>query len=412
MANTKDRFKAELLRLKAQLGRVPTTDEWDTKAKISRRQVVKEFHSYSGFLLACGEEARLGGGPLTSPELREAREKVKDLERLLAEEKQRGKALHLLGSMAPPPTPEWLVPTGKRAGSITGIPMLFLSDIHFDEVVRQEEINYPNEYNRPIAVRRLRHTFEQAVKLTKTCMVNPNYPGIVCALGGDMISGNIHKELRETNAERVLKTCLDISSYLAAGIKLLADEFGKVFVPCVTGNHGRLNEKYHFKVRARDNFDWLIYQLLVREFEDDARVVIKAPETPDILFAIYSKRFLLTHGDQFKGGAGISGIFTPLSLGAHRKQKKQSSFNQPFDVMMLGHFHQYIHTEGLIVNGSMKGYDEFADQYNFAPEPPQQSLCIVSQTGHIPYRMPIHCDGYGKGADGENVKPKEKLTIW
>jgi len=268
---------------------------------------------------------------------------------------------------------------------------------------------YPNEYNREIAVRRMRHTFEQTVVLLKSYMNAPKYDGFVLALGGDMVSGNIHKELRETNQEKILKTCLDMASYLESGIKLLADEFGRVFVPCVTGNHGRLNEKYHFKARARDNFDWLIYQLLFKAFRDDNRVTITAPETPDILFGVYSKNFLLTHGDQFHGGSGISGIFPPLMLGQHRKQKKQNSFQKPFDVMMVGHFHQYIHTESLLVNGSMKGYDEFADQYNFPPEPAQQSLCIVRPDGQITYRMPVLCDG-GKPLAPE--KTKQKITVW
>ena len=409
MPNTKDRFKAELLRLKSKLGHTPSSDEWDKQARISRRQVIKEFHSYSGFLLFCGESPGSSGGKIVQPETRELREKVKDLERMLQEEKHRGVALSILGAMPPPKPPEWLLP-GHRTKALTGIPMLMMSDVHFDEVVRQAEMIYPNEYNRPVAARRVRHTFEQSVILLKDYMAKPKYDGIVLALGGDMVSGNIHKELRESNQEKILKTCLDFSALLEAGIRLFAEEFGRVFVPCVTGNHGRLNEKYHFKARARDNFDWLIYQLLVRAFKGDKRVTIVAPETPDVLFSIYSKRFLLTHGDQFHGGSGISGIFPPLMLGQHRKQKKHNSFAKPFDVMMVGHFHQYLHTESLLVNGSVKGYDEFADQFNFPPEPPQQSLCIVRPDGQITYRMPVMCDGGAKPEPSE--KAKEKISVW
>jgi predicted phosphodiesterase len=411
MPNTKDRFKAELLRLKAKLGKAPTSDEWDAQAKISRRQVLKAFGTYSGFLLAHGEQPGSSGGKIIPPELSAAREKAKDLERQLHEEKHRNKALRLLGSMEPPPHPEWLSRHNRRPGS-NGIPMLFISDVHFDEVVRPQEINYPNEYNRAIAVKRLRRVFEQSVYLLKTELASAEYDGFVLALGGDMVSGNIHKELRESNEEKILKTCLDMSTYLKAGIELLADEFGRVFVPCVTGNHGRLNEKYHFKARARDNFDWLIYQLLARDFEGDKRVVIHAPETPDVRFDINGKKFLLTHGDQFKGGSGISGIFTPISLGSHRKQKKMASLGQGYDILMCGHFHQYIHTESVLVNGSVKGYDEFADQFNFPPEPAQQSLCVISQSGHIPNRMPILCDGFGKETQRKAAKAKEKIVLW
>jgi predicted phosphodiesterase len=410
MADMKMRLKAELLRVKAKLGKPSiSARDWDEHSKISRRQLLKLYpEGWESFLILNGIHPGNAGGKAIPPEVKLLREQLRDKQRELDEEKNRSKVLRVLGSMEPSPPPAWLV-KGSRNQAITGIPLLFLSDIHFDEVVRKEEINYPNSYNRAIAVRRLQNTFESTVKLLKFYMRDPQYDGIVCALGGDMVSGNIHKELRESNEEKILKTCLDLSTYLGAGIRLLADEFGKVFVPCVTGNHGRLNEKYHFKARARDNFDWLIYKLLEKEFQSDKRVTIQAPETPDILFAINGKRFLLTHGDQFHGGSGISGVFAPLMLGQHRKQKKQAAYNQPFDVLMMGHWHQYIHTESLLVNGSVKGYDEYADQHNFPPEPAQQSLSIIRPDGQITYRMPVLCDG---GKPAASMEEKKKLIVW
>lgn len=411
MSDLKSRLKAELQRLRAKLGKSTiSARDWDENAKISRRQLLKVYpEGWESFLIINGMQPGNAGGKMIPPEVKLLREQLRDKQRELEEEKNRAKALKILGSMEPSPAPAWLV-KGNRSLSITGIPMLFLSDIHFDEVVRKEEINYPNSYNRAIAVKRLQHTFETSVRLLKFYMRDPQFDGIVCALGGDMVSGNIHKELRESNEERILKTCLDLSTYLGAGIRLLADEFGKVFVPCVTGNHGRLNEKYHFKARARDNFDWLIYKLLEKEFQADKRVTIQAPETPDLLFSIYGRRFLLTHGDQFHGGSGISGVFAPLMLGQHRKQKKQAAYGQPFDVLMMGHWHQYIHTESLLVNGSLKGYDEFADQHNFPPEPAQQSLSVIRPDGQITFRMPVLCDG--AKASPQAAEEKKKLIVW
>jgi hypothetical protein len=61
---------------------------------------------------------------------------------------------------------------------------------------------------------------------------------IVC-LGGDMISGDIHEELFATN-DRTPQQCInDLSDLLASALERMADKFGKVFVPCVVGNHGR-----------------------------------------------------------------------------------------------------------------------------------------------------------------------------
>ena len=92
------------------------------------------------------------------------------------------------------------------------------------------------------------------------------YPGIVAALGGDMISGNIHEELQTTNEINTMPTVLDLFGKLAPALKRLADVFGRVFVPCVSGNHGRDTKKIWAKDRNHTSFDWLLYCLLAKHF--------------------------------------------------------------------------------------------------------------------------------------------------
>jgi len=301
----------------------------------------------------------------------------------------------------------WLTPPEPAADTI-GIPVLFFSDWHFDEVVDPAQIGFVNAYNREIAEARARQTFLTTVRLTKRHMVNPKYEGIVLALGGDLLSGNIHEELRESNEASINMSLLRATDILIEGIELLLAEFGRVFVPCVVGNHGRIDKKPRAKNRVFDNYEWLIYQYLARHFKSRPEVSFYIPDGPDALFQIYGKRFMLTHGDQFKGGSGISGILTPLSLGFARKQKRQQAIGQPFDIMMFGHWHQYIHTQNLIGNGSLKGLDEYAFQGNFGYEPPQQSLFIVHPDHGITFRMPVLCDPQ----PSREVQPTPLSVIW
>ena len=303
--------------------------------------------------------------------------------------------------------PDWLK-TEKRHKSLTGIPVLFLSDIHFDEVVDSAQIGYVNEFNHDIATKRIQHTFNTTTNLLMNYMSNPIYDGIVVALGGDMLSGNIHEELAETNAQPILKSVIDLEELLYHGINDLADTFKKVFVPCVVGNHGRLSPIKRFKNKVFENFEWIIYQNLAKRFAGDKRITFYVPDGPDAQFSIYNKSLLLTHGDQFRGGSGIAGIFSPLMLGAHKKQKVKSAKGQSFDIMMCGHFHQYIHTESLIVNGSIKGYDEYAASFNFPFEPPQQALFVMHPQYGATMRTPILCDEY---EDKKKADIKNKIKI-
>lgn len=299
--------------------------------------------------------------------------------------------------------PEWL--ETKKSTNIThGIPTLFLSDIHFDEYVDPSQINFVNEYDREIATKRIQHTFNTSIDILFNRTKNPKYDGMVIALGGDLLSGNIHEELAETNEDSIMRSLLFLTDLLIDGIDLHLKHFDKIFVPCVVGNHGRLHKKPRAKNKIFDNFEWLVYQFLARHFKDDKRVTFLIPDGPDAIFKIYGKGFLLTHGDQFRGGNAIAGIFSPLMLGFHRKQKKQSSINRSFDVMMVAHFHQYIHTNQLVINGSIKGYDEYANLCNFAFERPQQSLFINHPENGMVFRTPILCDSYKDKTKGTNEK--------
>jgi predicted phosphodiesterase len=172
---------------------------------------------------------------------------------------------------------------------------------------------------------------------------------------------------------------------------MLADEFGKVHVAAVPGNHGRMTRKPIAKKRAADNLDWLLYSLLLRSLRGDGRVTWTVPKAADAHVNVYNMRFLLTHGDQFRGGSGISGALAPLMLGSHRKTRRQSAAGKPYDVMVMGHWHQNISlpSRGLLVGGCLKGYDEYAYVSNFEPEPPQQSLWITTPEHGITFQAPV-----------------------
>ena len=60
--------------------------------------------------------------------------------------------------------------------------------------------------------------------------------------------------------------------------------------------------------------------------------------------------------------------------------------------MIIGHWHQLIQLTRLIVNGSLKGYDEYAYSNNFGFEKPQQALWLTHPKHGITFSMPVHCD--------------------
>ena len=284
--------------------------------------------------------------------------------------------------------PEWLV--RKPAGhDVTGVPTLLASDFHFGEVVDPGQVNGVNEYNLTIARQRARTMIEVTIDLLKNHISNKGYPGIVFALGGDMVSGDLHEELSATNEKEIMPCVIELWATLVWCIETLADEFGNVFVPCVTGNHGRNTHKTRNKGRNYTNFDWLCYQFLAKRFENDSRVQFLIPEGTDANWQVYGHRYCMTHGDAFRGGDGLIGSFGAIIRGDHKKRGRNGQIDLPYDTLLMGHFHQLIQLQRIIVNGSLKGYCEYAYANNFGYEPARQALWLTHPTRGITFSAPV-----------------------
>lgn len=282
--------------------------------------------------------------------------------------------------------PKWLRVPKKSATHHATICSIF-SDSHLDEVVNPAEINNVNAYSREIAEMRLRKYSNNLIKISRDYLTGLDFDGAVIFLGGDMVAGTLHEDA-ETNFGTAPESVVHWGDLLAAMLTQLANEFGKIHCPCVVGNHGRLDSSKpsRMKGRAKNNWDWMLYQQLARYFHNDERVTFDITEGSDVMTEIYSHRFLLSHGDQVTGGGGVGGIWPPVWRMLLRKRQRED-----FDVMCIGHFHQLIMapSQGLIVNGSSKGYDQFASNCNFAIEPPQQAMWITTPEHLATFSAPI-----------------------
>lgn len=333
---------------------------------------------------AISEEADEGG--TWQRRARTAERNLRHTSQALEEAQQQLDVLLALDAYESAP-PKWVA--AKNRGKHEGTPVVLLSDTHFDEHVDPVEVDGANAYSREIAEQRLHRTFTSSVKVLRDHFAGLTYPGAVIMLGGDMLSGNIHEELRETNEATVLDSVQHWLDHLTAFVGNTADEFGRVHVYGVVGNHGRLTRKPRAKLRARDNLDWLLYRLLARDFRTDDRVTFTIPDSSDCRVDVCGTRFLLTHGDQFRGGTGIAGMLSPLMLGRHRKGQREASLGEPFEWLVMGHWHQYATVQGIIVNGALKGFDEYAYQSNFRPEPPCQALWVTTPEHGVTFTAPL-----------------------
>jgi hypothetical protein len=308
------------------------------------------------------------------------------------------------GSAKPP---KWMAAKQRRKDVHHATVGLMLSDLHLDEVVKPEEMRWVNAFDRDIAEQRFQRVIETTILLTGEFFAGLHYDGAVVLWAGDVFSGIIHEELRETNAASMMKSLHYWEPIVAGAFERLASVYGRLHVPVTVGNHGRRSEKWRAKGRAEESFEWLFASnIRDHHFKGSKTVTFDIPESFDTHVNVYSHRLHLEHGDNFKGGSGIAGAMSPLLLGVHRTTRQAIGeermfqnaadpavvpVERMFDVMALGHWHQYIvaPSKGLIVNGSLKGYDEYARAKKFEPELAQQAMWLWTPEHGISFAAPI-----------------------
>ena len=298
-------------------------------------------------------------------------------------------------SALPVPIPEWVANSSAVAGA-PGVPSTMWSDWHTGERVDRTEVAGVNEFNLEIAERRIKLLVERIVDLCIYHLSSPEYPGIVVNLGGDMISGDdLHDELTQTNEMRTAPTLVWLLGQLIRAIETVAEKFGRVFLPSVVGNHGRMGKKPRSKQRVHTSYEWLLYTMLEQRFAGDERVRFYIPGETDAHYSVVGHRYLLTHGDALgvKGGDGIIGALGPILRGTVKLHGSEAQIGRDFDTVVMGHWHQYLPLPGVIVNGTLKGYDEYARLFLRARyQPPIQALWWTHPKRGVTFQVPIYLE--------------------
>lgn len=293
-------------------------------------------------------------------------------------------------------TPKWMKTPRKKSKANHATPVLMLSDLHLDETVDLEEMDGVNEYDRAIAERRITEVVEKTIVLLKRYVSGVEIDGILVALLGDIITGVIHDELARTNEAPPAASIAHWVPLLASALVFFADELDvPVHVAPVDGNHDRdpgMGRRTTTKQRAESSLAWIIYNWLADHLRDDDRISFSITVAPEQLVDLYDTTFLLSHGDSFRSAGGVGGLYPSMLKWLLRRHDYYSKTARDFDFALIGHWHQTLWHTDCFVNGSLKGYDEYARRNGFSWERPQQQLFIVTPERGVTTRMSVHAD--------------------
>ena len=168
------------------------------------------------------------------------------------------------------------------------------SDVHAAEIVSEEAMGGLNKFNWDIMLRR-HDAMRQSV-----LSFRENRPYAVEGLHiwavGDMVTGDIHDELRETNEVVLTEATIQLALDMAEWIEGFVPEFPWITIDGVFGNHGRRSKKPQFK-QAYDNWDWLFYKILETRLGAYDSVKVNVSKAATLPVKVFDRSILLWHGD-------------------------------------------------------------------------------------------------------------------
>lgn len=256
-----------------------------------------------------------------------------------------------------------------------------ISDAHYGEVVDMDVFGI--HYNMDIAERRIQYLTQKIIRFRE--IKSAEYPinKIVVAFLGDMISGNIHEELAESNESPVSDQLVRMAHIMVDVIGSLSEVFPEVEVIVMPGNHPRLSKKPRHK-RKYDNLEYIMGEMVKAIVAPIENVEVIVPKDLIYVHDIMGHKVGMTHGDGYKSTSFAGIPFYGLARKRAAFQEGLKELGMPLvDMLVMGHFHQLLWWPGrgcdLIVNGSVKGPDEYAFDTMHAGDEAQQALITMNR---------------------------------
>jgi hypothetical protein len=271
------------------------------------------------------------------------------------------------------------------------IPVKHITDSHMGAVQEPDEIEHFNEYNPEICDRR-NLGFTQAY--IDWVMLHRNVYNIRNAhviFTGDLISGDIHDELRVTNAFPVPEQIVRAAQIHTKQLALMAPYFETVTVDFVTeDNHSRLTKKPQAKEAGMNSYGYLVAKMIEAYISKHENIIFNIHAMHEKVIHVSNRNYLVTHGHGIKAWMGIPWY------GIERRVARESTARQAiimtdvdrareigFNKVIHGHFHTPFDSMMYSCGGSVSGTDAYDHQAGRHADPSQSAWMVHPRWGEF-----------------------------
>lgn len=274
-----------------------------------------------------------------------------------------------------------------KGGDSTAV--LALSDWHCGELVDPAVVNGINEFNIEIATQRIKRTFQKGLQLLDRLHAFADIRELFIWLGGDLMTGFIHDDLVQSNTMSPVEESLFVQDMVCTGLDTILEDkrIKRIRVATNHGNHGRTTPDRLVSTSYKNSYEWGIYHSVARHYRSNSRIAFKIENGIHNWAEIQGQNIRFHHGDNIRYAGGVGGIAIPV-------EKKIASWNKSkrADLDVFGHYHQFVDHYRWVCNASLIGHTAYAISIGAEPQPPSQTLIVVSREYGKVMAIPIFCE--------------------
>lgn len=284
----------------------------------------------------------------------------------------------------------YLDPISSTARSSSTTAVMQISDSHMGAIQMPDEVEGFNEFNAAICEQRQINYAGYFLKWVG--MHRHSYKINECAVivTGDLISGDIHDELKITNEFPITVQVCRAAEVLTKQIALLAPHFQKVTVHfIVADNHSRLTKKPQAKDEGTNSMNYLVGMM--------AKAYLRLHDNVDFnIYPMFEKvihveklQYLICHGHGIMGWMGIPWYSIERKVSKESAARLQVIMREVerakdvgFHKYLFGHYHTPFDSQLYACCGSVSGTDAY-DHRNARYARPSQASWMVGNHGEF-----------------------------
>jgi len=264
------------------------------------------------------------------------------------------------------------------------IAVMQITDGHMGAVQRPDEIEGFNEFNPEICRARQLDFAHRFNRWTDRNRLSYTINECAVLVTGDLISGDIHDELKITNAFPITVQVVEAAKVLAEQMIELSQNFTKITVHFIAAdNHGRLTKKPQAKDEGLNSMNYLVGTLAKAYLSQLSSVEFNIYPMHEKVIHVGQRNYLIAHGHGMRAWMGIPWYDAERKVGKESTARMQLIMDQKlkmyeigFHKFIFGHFHTPINTIMYSCGGSVQGTDAY-DHRSGRYAPPSQPAWLV-----------------------------------